>query len=208
MGAAELGRVDAHAGELGDHRRTADERVGIARHHDEIGEPEQQRRARHRRTRHREHDRDDARAIGQGPSRQSPPVEGGHPLDDVGATRRDVADERDPFGERDVRGDRDRLPVVGAQGALAVGRVDLEHDRRSPSDVVDPRGDAASGSGPDRDSHRHELTTVQGWRGANPADRSPGPARRLARCPRRPAPAARASRAGDRRGRRCGERVL
>ena len=45
VSATELGRVDAHAGELGDHRRAADERVGIARHHDEIREPEQQGRA-------------------------------------------------------------------------------------------------------------------------------------------------------------------
>ena len=43
---AELFVVDPHAGELGHHRRTGDERVRVHGHHDEVGDPQQQRRAR------------------------------------------------------------------------------------------------------------------------------------------------------------------
>ena len=47
-GPSELVDRDLHAGELLDHHRTVDERVARCRHHRQVGEPEQQRRTRHR----------------------------------------------------------------------------------------------------------------------------------------------------------------
>ncbi len=155
--AAELVRVDAHAGELGDHRRAAHERVRVGGHDHEVGEAEQERRPGDCGPGHREHHRHDARAVGERPRGEAPAVEGRHAFDDVGAARSDVADERDPLCERDVRGDRDGLAVVGAERSLAIGGIDLDDDRRPAADVVDARGDTASGSGPDRDAHGPKL---------------------------------------------------
>ena len=159
VSAAELVRVDAHAGELGHHRRPAHERVGVGRHHDEVRQPQQQGRTGHRWPRDDEDDGHDARAIGEGPGGQAPAVQCGHALDDVGAARRDVPDERDPLGERGLRGDGDRLTVDRAERSPPVGGVDGDDDSSASVDVIDAGADTSLRAPPDRDTHGAEVTS-------------------------------------------------
>ena len=89
-----------HAGELLHHVRAADEGVGVPRHHDVVGEPEQQRRARDGRAGHHDEHGHDARALHDGPGRGAPAVQRGDALVDVGPARR----EEDHQGHALVRG--------------------------------------------------------------------------------------------------------
>ena len=165
----------AHAGELGDHRRAAHERVGVGGHHHVVGQAEQRARARTPPARSRAittgtmpEQSASARAASPQPWRAAMPSTMSAPLDAMEPTSgmRSASAMCAAIG--------DGLAVVGAQRSLAIGGIDLDDDRRTAADVVDPRGDTASGSGPDRDAHRPEVTTVSGQPGAGRARCRPG----------------------------------
>ncbi len=128
-GPAELVVVHADAGELGDHRRTADECVRGVGHDHVVGQAEQQRRARHGRAVDDEHRGHHARAVGQRLGRLAPAVQRGEALDDVGTAGPHDAHQRQPGGTRLAGSVLEHRRRVAGQCTLAVAGVDLHpHD--------------------------------------------------------------------------------
>ena len=161
-GTAELVGIEDHTGELGHHRRPAHEGVGVVGHHDLVRQAEEEGRSGDGRAVDDEHDRHDARAVGDGPGGLAPAVQGGHALDDVGARRADVADQRHPL----LRGRAGRLGqrVAGRrrQGTPVDLGLHVDHHHVTVPEPLHPRADGAGSPRPQRQRHGPETTTAGG----------------------------------------------
>ena len=146
------------AGELGHHRRPADERVRVRRHHDEVGDSEQQRGTRDRRTVDDHDGRDDAGAVGQRLRGEPPTVQRGESLDDVGAARAHDHDQREALAPRACSEASRSWPTSRTTTRRPGACVDIDpHDLRPSnsrtSDVTAPHDSVAKVDGHHRPRH-------------------------------------------------------
>ena len=152
-GAAQLDRVEGLTGELLHHARPAHERVGLLGHHHLVGQPEQERRARHDRAGGREQHRHAPRAAHQGPGRRPPTGQGGHAVVDVGPARGDEPEQREPGATGVVGGRREHQTVGFADGAPSLLGGDLDEDDVAPDhrgELCGQRPGMVGGDGDDR----------------------------------------------------------
>ena len=174
---AELVVVDGHARELGHHRRAGEERVRRRGHDDEVGQPEEQRRAGDRGTVHDHDHRHDARALGDGLGGLAPAVQGGHALDDVGPARRDVRDEGQALVLGRAGGLGQGAGRGGGQRPAPLRGVHAHDDDRAVVEDLDHGLHRAGRPGPQRHvDHRRRLL-----RSPRPRPRPGPPLRRRGR---------------------------
>ena len=179
-GPAELARRDLDPGELRHHHRAVDERVARLRHHDEVGDAEQQRRTGHGRAVDHDDRRHDPRTVDQRLGEAPPPFQGGNAFHDVGPRRREHDDQGHALDAGDDGGVLDRVGRGGRQRDAPESGLGLPAD----FDPDDPAGgsvdliDGANGRWTPASRRRCE---VRGWRSTSRPTltrRASGPGRR------------------------------